>query len=96
VRNALGRETTLCPAVGQTKGALIQLNLTASTDSAHRRGVSPTRGGASRTVPLIRLQDVADVVMGPDNYDQDVRYERKRAVFMGVWVLPNANTGGRQ
>src|SRR5205085_10177624 len=27
-----------------------------------------------------------------DTYDQDVRLSGNKAVFMGVWVLPNANT----
>ena len=40
----------------------------------------------------MRLEDVADVVLGADNYEQDVRMSGKKAVFMGVWVLPNANS----
>jgi multidrug efflux pump len=30
--------------------------------------------------------------MGADSYDSDVRLSGNRAVFMGVWVLPNANS----
>jgi multidrug efflux pump len=41
---------------------------------------------------LVRLEDVADVVLGAETYDQDVRMSGQRAVFMGVWVLPNANS----
>src|SRR5262249_47034319 len=41
---------------------------------------------------LVRLQDIADVVLGADNYDMDVRMSGQKAVFMGVWVLPNANS----
>ena len=41
---------------------------------------------------LVRLEDVADVVLGADDYDQDVRFSGEKAVFMGVWVLPNANS----
>jgi multidrug efflux pump len=40
----------------------------------------------------VRLQDVADVTLGADDYDTDVRFSGKKAVFMGVWVLPNANS----
>jgi multidrug efflux pump len=40
---------------------------------------------------LVRLGDVADVVLGADNYEMDVRMSGARATFMGVWVLPNAN-----
>jgi multidrug efflux pump len=41
---------------------------------------------------VIRLEDVADVVLGAESYDQDVRFSGKPEVFMGVWVLPNQNT----
>ena len=41
---------------------------------------------------LVRLEDVAEVVLGADDYDQDVRFSGEQAVFMGVWVLPNANS----
>jgi multidrug efflux pump len=90
VRAALGANNYLS-AVGQTKGQLIQLNLTASTDLTRlddfKRLVIRQQGGA-----LVRLEDIADVVLGADSYDQDVRFSGKSAVFMGVWVLPNANS----
>ena len=85
VRQALAANNYLS-AVGQTKGALIQLNLTAATDlksvEDFRRLVIRQQGGA-----LVRLSDVADVVLGADTYDQDVRFSGKQALFMGVWVL---------
>ena len=31
-------------------------------------------------------------MLGADDYDQDVRFSGEKAVFMGVWVLPNANS----
>ncbi len=40
----------------------------------------------------MRLGDIADVVLGAENYEQDVRFNGETAIFMGVWVLPNANT----
>ncbi len=90
VRAALGANNYLA-AVGQTKGQLVQLNLTASTDlqsvQEFRRLVIRQEGGA-----LVRLEDIADVVLGADSYDQDVRFSGNKAVFMGVWVLPNANS----
>ncbi len=89
VRQALAANNYLA-AVGTTKGALVQVNLTASTDlkslDEFKRLVVRQQGGA-----LVRLEDVADVVMGADTYDQDVRLSGDKAVFMGVWVLPNAN-----
>ncbi|HWE30634.1 MAG TPA: efflux RND transporter permease subunit [Polyangia bacterium] len=90
VRAALASNNYLA-AVGQTKGQLVQLNLTASTDlqsvEEFRRLVIRQEGGT-----LVRLEDIADVVLGADSYDQDVRMSGKHAVFMGVWVLPNANS----
>jgi multidrug efflux pump len=90
VRAALSANNYLS-AVGQTKGALVQVNLTASTDlksvGEFKRLVIREQSGA-----LVRLEDVADVVLGADTYDQDVRLSGDKAVFMGVWVLPNANT----
>jgi multidrug efflux pump len=90
VRQALASNNYLA-AVGQTKGALVQVNLTATTDvqtvEQFKKLAIRSEGGA-----LVRLEDVADVVLGADTYDQDVRMTGERAVFMGVWVLPNANS----
>jgi multidrug efflux pump len=41
---------------------------------------------------LVRLSDVADVALGAEDYDSEVRFTGERAVFMGIWVLPNANS----
>jgi len=35
---------------------------------------------------------VADVVLGAEDYDTEVRFGGARAVFMGIWPLPNANS----
>src|SRR5687767_8432113 len=90
VREALAANNYLS-AVGETKGQLVQLNLTASTDlrsvEEFKKLVVRERGGR-----LVRLEDVAEVVMGADSYEQDVRMSGEEAVFMGVWVLPNANS----
>jgi len=31
-------------------------------------------------------------VLGAEDYETEVRFSGQNAVFMGVWVLPNANT----
>jgi multidrug efflux pump len=41
---------------------------------------------------VVRLGDIADVQLGAQNYDQDVRFNGETATFMGVWVLPTANS----
>src|SRR4051812_7396234 len=71
VRQALAANNYLS-AVGQTKGALVQIDLTAATDlksvDEFRKLVIREQNGA-----LVRLEDVAEVVLGADTYDQDVR-----------------------
>ena len=90
VREALAANNSLA-AVGHTKGSLIEVNLTANTDL---RSVPEFKNLVVRQNgdQLVRLSDVADVVLGAEDYDSEVRFSGERAVFMGVWVLPNANS----
>jgi multidrug efflux pump len=78
-------------AVGHTKGSLVQVNLTANTDL---RSVDEFKNLVVKQNghQLVRLSDVADVVLGAEDYDSEVRFSGERAVFMGIWVLPNANS----
>ncbi len=90
VREAL-RANNYLAALGTTKGSLVQVNLTADT-SLHtvadfKRLVVREEGG----VP-VRLEDVAEVVLGAEDYDTEVRIAGKSAVFIGIWALPNANS----
>ena len=41
---------------------------------------------------IVRLADIADVVLGAEDYDAEVRFTGQTAVFMGIWPLPNANS----
>ena len=41
---------------------------------------------------VVRLSDIADVVLGAEDYDQEVRFNGQAATFMGIWVLPTANS----
>jgi multidrug efflux pump len=90
VRQALTANNALA-AIGQTKGELVQIELTATTDvqsvESFKKLVVRAENGA-----FVRLEDVADVVLGADTYDMDVRFSGKPEVFMGVWVLPTANS----
>jgi multidrug efflux pump len=90
VRQALAANNFLS-AVGQTKGSLVQVNLTADTDLRSVDGFRDlvVRQDGDR---LVRLRDVADVMLGAESYDSVVRLNGEKAVFMGVWPLPNANT----
>jgi multidrug efflux pump len=90
VREALAANNFLS-AVGHTKGSLVQVNLSANTDL---RSIEEFRNLVVRQNGdnLVRLRDVADVVLGAEDYDSEVRFSGERAVFMGIWPLPNANS----
>ncbi|WP_414660253.1 efflux RND transporter permease subunit [Horticoccus sp. 23ND18S-11] len=90
VRAALAANNYLA-AVGTTKGSYVQVNLTANTDlhSAEEFKRLVIRQQNDTTV---RLEDVADVVLGSEDYDTQVRYSGQTAVFMGIFPLPQANT----
>jgi len=90
VRAALVANNFLA-ALGRSKGEYIQVNLTADTNLStvdeFRRLVVRERGGT-----IVRLGDIADVVLGAESYDAEVRFSGQTAVFMGIWPLPNANS----
>ncbi|RWX54825.1 efflux RND transporter permease subunit [Photobacterium chitinilyticum] len=90
VRQALSSNNFLS-ALGQTKGSLIQVNLTANTDlksvEEFKRLVIRQQDGAT-----VRIEDIAEVVLGAEDYDTEVRFSGQTAVFMGIWSLPNANS----
>ena len=89
VRNMLARNNFLS-AVGSTKGSLLQVNLTANTDlhtvdDFKKLVIRQEKGN------LVRLSDIADVELGAEDYNTEVRFSGQKAVFMGIYVLPNAN-----
>ena len=90
VREALARNNYLS-ALGKTKGSMVSVNLVANTDlrtpDEFRQLVVKEENGV-----VVRLGEIADVVLGSENYDQEVRFNGEAATFMGVWVLPTANT----
>ncbi len=77
-------------AIGSTKGALVQTYLAANTDindpEAFRRLVIYQADDT-----IVRLQDIAKVELGAEDYDTVVRYSGDTAVFAGVFPQPNAN-----
>jgi multidrug efflux pump len=90
VQQALARNNVPA-AIGSTKGNLVQVNLVANTQlhsvEEFKRLVVAEKDGA-----LIRLEDIADVVLGAEDYTTDVRFSGETAMFMGIWPLPNANS----
>src|SRR6201997_5175776 len=90
VRDALSRNNYLS-ALGSTKGSMVSVNLVANTDlrtpEEFRQMVVKEQNGV-----VVRLGDIAEVALGAQNYDQDVKFNGQTATFMGIWVLPTANS----
>jgi multidrug efflux pump len=90
VHDALSKNNYLS-ALGSTKGSMVSVNLIANTDlrtaDEFRQMVIKESNGT-----VVRLGEVADVQLGAENYDQDVKFNGETATFMGIWVLPTANS----
>ncbi|MBI3419868.1 MAG: efflux RND transporter permease subunit [Proteobacteria bacterium] len=89
VRDALAKNDFIS-GLGNTKGQMVQINLTAST-SLHtldefRDLIVKQQGGA-----LVRLKDVANVTLGADDYESRVGFDGKQAVYIGIKITPTAN-----
>src|SRR5438876_822194 len=90
VRTALARGNYLS-ALGRTKGSMVSVNLIANTDLKSAEEFRQLVVKEDKGV-VVRLGEIADVVLGAENYDADVRFNGQTATFMGVWVLPTANS----
>jgi multidrug efflux pump len=77
-------------ALGNTKGQMVQVSLTANTALHDPRDfanlIVKQANGA-----IIRLKDVAKVELGSDTYDQHVTFSKKSGQFVGVQIAPDAN-----
>ncbi|WP_297484521.1 efflux RND transporter permease subunit [Ferrovum sp.] len=89
VNAALAANNYLTSA-GATKGQAVTVDLTAETDlhtvEEFKHLVVKQSG-----LGLVRLEDVADVTLGSDNYDFNVAFDGQKSVFIGIKVAPNAN-----
>src|ERR1700746_629971 len=90
VHDALSKNNYLS-ALGSTKGSMVSVNLVANTDlrtpEEFKQMVIKQNNGV-----VVRLGEIANVKLGAENYDQDVRFNGETATFMGIWVLPTANS----
>src|SRR6202046_1932235 len=90
VHDALAKNNYLS-ALGSTKGSMVSVNLVANTNlrtpDDFKQMVIKQENGV-----VVRLGEIADVQLGAENYDQDVRFNGETATFMGIWVLPTANS----
>ena len=85
------RANNFLSAIGSTKGSMTVVPLTANTDvqtpEQFKSLIIREEAGS-----MVRLGDIADVILGAENYDEEVRFGGKKATFMGIWALPNANS----
>ena len=89
VRTALSSNNYLA-ALGTTKGQMVSVDLTAAT-SLHSvdefRNLAIKQSGGA----IVRLGDVATVVLGAENYDFTTAFGGRNSVFIGIKVAPEAN-----
>jgi multidrug efflux pump len=90
VHDALAKNNYLS-ALGSTKGSMVSVNLIANTSLSTAEEFRQLVVKEDKGV-VVRLGEIADVVLGAQDYDSEVRFNGEGATFMGVWVLPTANS----
>jgi multidrug efflux pump len=89
VANALSQNNYIS-GFGGTQGNMVQVLLSAETGlhslDQFRQLVVRQTGGA-----IVRLQDVATVTLGADDYESQVWFNGKRSVYIGLQLTPKAN-----
>jgi len=77
-------------AVGRTDGQMFIQNFSANTNltdvNQFKKMVIKAQNGA-----IIRLEDVANIELGAQNYNQSVGFDGRTAVYIGITVAPSAN-----
>jgi len=77
-------------ALGSSKGQMVTVPLTAGTDlhslDEFKQLIVKQQGDS-----VVRLEDVANVTLGSENYDFNVAFGGVRSVFIGIKVAPEAN-----
>jgi len=77
-------------AVGTTRGQMVQVNLTASTNlkslDDFRNLVITSKNGA-----YVRLSDVANVTLGSTDYDSQANFDGNPGVVIAISVTPTSN-----
>jgi len=94
--NALSANNYLA-ALGSSKGQMVTVDLRAGTDlhsvDEFKHLIVKQGNGA-----LVRLEDVATVTLGAEDYNFNVAFSGRSSVFIGIKVAPEANfleVGGR-
>src|SRR5690606_32521641 len=83
-------QNSFISAVGATKGQDVKINLTAGTDlhsvDEFRKLVVKRQGDK-----LVRLEDVANVTLGAENYEFKGSFDGRKAIAIALFVAPDAN-----
>ncbi|HLP06716.1 MAG TPA: efflux RND transporter permease subunit [Opitutaceae bacterium] len=78
-------------AVGQTKGNMITVNLTAKTD-LHTADEFREMVVLEKEGRIVRLGDIAEVALGAESYDTNISFNGSTGIFIDISVLPTANS----
>jgi multidrug efflux pump len=88
--NAALANNNFLAALGSSKGQMVTVPLTAGTDlhtvDEFKQLVIKQNGDS-----IVRLEDIAKVTLGSENYDFNVAFNGVRSVFIGIKVAPDAN-----
>jgi multidrug efflux pump len=89
VRNSLASNNFLA-TLGTTKGQMVSVEMSAGTEmhsvEDFKKIVVKQKDGA-----VVRLEDIATVSLGSENYDFTTSFGGRNAVFIGIKVAPEAN-----
>lgn len=84
------RQNNYISGLGNTKGQMVQVNLAANTElhtlEEFQKLIIKQHNGA-----FVRLEDVATVVLGSDDYDSAVTFDGNKAVYIGIKIAPGSN-----
>ena len=89
VRTALASNNYLA-ALGTTKGQMVSVDLTAGTN-LHSVDEFKQLAVKQKDGAIVRLEDVANVTLGAENYDFTIAFSGATSVFIGIKVAPDAN-----
>ncbi len=88
--NAALAKNDFLSSLGNTKGTMVQVNLTASTN-LHTVEEFENLIISQKNSVVIRLKDVAKVTLGADDYESNVSFDGNKAVYIGLQIAPDAN-----
>lgn len=77
-------------ALGETKGQMVTIPLTAGTD-LHSVEEFKKLAVRQNNGAIVRMEDIATVVLGSEDYNFNVAFGGVRSVFIGMKVAPEAN-----